>query len=361
MTLGRLVGGLLERGHRVNVLRPQQGPSDQPRINGQYAEHLFPGMQIPMYQSLRFGFPATRRLRKIWQQRRPDAIYVATEGPFGWSAVRAADTLGIPLLSGFHTNFHTYSRHYRLRALEPLILGYLRRMHRRTRCTLVPTRVLAQQLRNENFGCVEVLQRGVDTGLFNPARRSSDLRREWGVDNNELVCLYVGRIAAEKNILQAVAAFGSIQQIVPGARFVLVGDGPMTADLRRNNPEFIFRGMRHGEDLAAHYASGDLFLFPSQSETFGNVVTEAMASGLAVVAYNQAAAGEHIRDSENGALAADTTQDSFCRRARAIAEHPEQLRAIGASAAEHCTSLHWDNIIERFCELLETHIREPDS
>ena len=353
MTLGRLVDGLLQRGYTVNLFRPRQARDERARVNGHYAEHLYAGMKVPMYPDLRFGFPAGRALIEHWKRHPPDAVYIATEGPLGWSAVKAAEKLGIATLSGFHTNFHTYSRHYRLSLLEPLILGYLRNLHRRTGCTLVPTASLAARLREQAFGCVEVLQRGVDTALFNPSRRDPDLRRQWGVESDQLVCLYVGRIAAEKNILVAVEAFRAIQRHRPDARLVLVGDGPLRARLARDNPDFVFCGMRRGEELARHYASGDLFLFPSRTETFGNVVTEAMASGLAVAAYNLAAAGEHIRDGDNGALAAGDDNRAFVERAVSLSQDSDRLKQIGRNAAAHTAGLDWNGIVDRFIGLLE--------
>lgn len=356
MTLGKLVDGLLARGHTVNIYRPRQSRDEQPRVNGRFAEHLFAGMQVPMYRELRFGFPAARRLCNSWQQHPPDAVYIATEGPLGWSAASASQKLGIPTLSGFHTNFHTYSRHYRLSLLEPLILAYLRKLHRRTGCTLVPTAALAERLREQAFGCVQVLQRGVDTALFNPRRRDDSLRRQWGAVPGQLVCLYVGRIAAEKNIHTAVSAFRAIQAGSADARLVLVGDGPLRSRLARDNPDFVFCGMRRGEELARHYASGDLFLFPSRTETFGNVVTEAMASGLAIAAYNQAAAGECLRDGVSGALAGGEDATAFIERAVSLSQSPEDLHRIGANAAGHAAALGWDGIVDRFVDLLGQQI-----
>jgi glycosyltransferase involved in cell wall biosynthesis len=356
MTLGRLVDGLIDRGFRVRVFRPRQAPDEAPRVNGHYTEHLLAGMPIPMYRDMHFGFPAGRSLRRCWRECRPHAVYVATEGPLGWSAVNTARQLHIPSLSGFHTNFHTYSRHYRLSLFEPLILAYLRALHRRTACTLVPTATLAAQLRERAFGCVEVLPRGVDTRLFGPGRRSAELRRQWGLEPEQLACLYVGRIAAEKNILAAVRALHAIQRVRPDARLVLVGDGPLRKKLAAANPDFIFCGLRRGVDLASHYASGDLLLFPSQTETFGNVVTEAMASGLAVVAYNQAAAAEHIRDGVNGALARDSSEHSFVHRAVQLAQTRTRIADIGRNATAHAQSLGWDGIVERFIQLLNERI-----
>jgi glycosyltransferase involved in cell wall biosynthesis len=126
--------------------------------------------------------------------------------------------------------------------------------------------------------------------------------------------------------------------------------------LRRQHPDFIFTGIKRGEELARHYACGDLFLFPSRSETFGNVVTEAMASGLAVVAYDQAAAGEHIRDNETGALPAEDTTEGFIGRATALAYDREHMRRIGEAAARHAAGLGWSGIVARFTDLLQQQI-----
>lgn len=360
MTLGRLSGGLQELGHRVNLFRPRQSAHETPSRNGSFAEHLLPGMRVPMYRELHMGLPATARFIECWTARRPDVLYVATEGPLGWSAVRAAGRLKIPVVSGFHTNFHTYSKHYRMAWLEPLVLHYLRHLHRRTGCTLAPTRALAEQLREQGFGRVEVVQRGVDTGLFTPHRRSEVLRQSWGAGPHDLVCLYVGRIAAEKSIQEAVDAFLAVQAHRPNARFVLVGDGPLRETLAREHPGFVFCGLRHGVDLAQHYASGDLFLFPSRSETFGNVVTEAMASGLAVIAYNEAAAGEHIHHLETGVLVDTAAPSAFTEATVALSHRPGDFRAIGAAAAQYTSGLDWGSVVGRFADLLREQVEAAE-
>ena len=353
MTLGRLTSGLRALGHRVRIYHPRQPSSGATGHNGRLSEHPLPGIRIPLYRELPLGWPATRRLVRDWERQRPDVLYVATEGPLGWSAIRGADTLGIPVVSGFHTNFHLYSKHYHLGLLGPAIHRYLRALHRKTDCTLAPTRALSDQLREQGFGRVEVLQRGVDTSLFNPGRRSNGLRRQWGARENDVVCLYVGRIAEEKNLDEAVAAVCNAQAQLPAVRFVLVGDGPMRSQLAHNYPDFVFCGMRQGEDLAQHYASGDLFLFPSRSETFGNVVTEAMASGLAVVAYNEAAAGDHIRHGVNGLLVdRSLTTPDFARMTLTLCRHPDRAHALGASAAHYAQGLNWMTVVEQFEAIL---------
>ncbi len=299
MTLGRLAAVLRGHGHHVSVVCPRRNGrgGNDPDLRE------VPGLPLPGYRGLRFGLPAAGILQRLWRQQPPDALYVATQGPLGASAVRAARRCGIPVVSGFHTNFHTYCRHYHARWMEPAVFAYLRRFHNRTGATLAPTEALRADLAAHGLRNVEVLGRGIDTELFTPARRDARLRADWGVEEDAPAVIYVGRLAAEKNLQLAVRAFHALRDVQPGARFVLVGDGPLAARLHAEHPDFIFCGMRTGTELAAHYASGDLFLFPSLTETFGNVLLEALASGLAVVAYDHAAASQHIRAHENGLIA----------------------------------------------------------
>ena len=362
MTLGRLVAGLQQRGHRLHLVRPRQAGEAGTEISSATVPVLLAGgLRLPLYPELQFGVPAGGRLRQAWQALRPDVIYIATEGPLGWSALRTARALGIPVVSGFHTNFHSYSRHYHLGLLMPLIKRYLRQFHRRSRCTLAPNPALCAALTDAGFGQVRVLPRGVDTELFNPARRSVELRRQWGMDETGLAVLYVGRVAMEKNIHEAIAAFRRIERNCAGARFIIVGDGPLRTGLARANPDLLFCGMRTGRALAEYFASADLFLFPSRTETFGNVTLEAMASGLPVVAYDYAAAAMHIQDDVNGVRAALDGPDAFARRAeQLVARGHGALAAMGRAAREHTEGLGWDRIVERFESILcELALPEP--
>lgn len=355
MTLGRLVEGLTERGHRVQLVRPAQGPEDRPTCNEVLREHLTPGFSIPFYPQLRAGFVTRHSLRRLWRENRPEVLYIATEGPLGWVAARQAAAWNIPVLSGFHTRFAHYSRHYHLGWLEPAVERYLRAFHRGTACTLVPTHELQQQLEAMDYGQSEVLSRGVDCQALGPDRRSMDLRATWGVGENELVVLYVGRLAAEKNLEDAIAAFEAIQWEQPAARFVLVGDGPMRRQLAIEHPDFIFCGTQTGMELAQHYASADLFLFPSRTETFGNVVLEAMASGLPVVAYDYAAAAMHMADGKAGLAVPFDDPAAFVRTALKLARSPLLRRQTGGMAREQACLMDWSGVVVRFESLLQRY------
>lgn len=344
MTVGRLVNGMRERGHRVSVLRPRQGKTDA----GSEHEVALPGLPLPGYPGLRFGLPAGGDLARRWRQQRPDLVHVVTEGPLGWSAVSVARRLGIPVTSGFHTNFDRYSVHYGLGWMRPAVAAYLRTLHRRTRATMVPTAALAADLAGEGIVGVRVVGRGVDTDLFDSARRSQALRENWGLAPGALACLYVGRMAAEKNLSLVEKSFTAIQQAHPTARMIWVGDGPSAAALRVAHPDHYFAGLRLGEDLAAHYASADLFLFPSLSETYGNVVAEAMASGLTVLAYRSAAAAELVLDGRNGFLVPPGDEAAFVATALRLAACPERLPETGTAARQAILPRSWAAVVQRF-------------
>ena len=300
LTVQGLELGLRERGHEVELVRPRQH-SDRDILADTL---LLRGAALPRYPGLKFGLPATRRLRNRWQFSRPDAIYVATEGPLGWSALRAARQLGIPAATGFHTRFDDYMRDYGAPWLQGVALRWMRRFHNGAQATLVPTRELQDFLQSQRFDNVVRLARAVDTEQFDPTRRDRGLRAQWGVGDNGFVAIHLGRIAAEKNLPLAVRAFRELQKTRPEAKFVWVGDGPSREQLQRDNPDFVFCGIQRGEDLARHFASADLFVFPSHSETFGNVTLEALASGVPTVAFDYGAAHEFLRNGVHGAAIA---------------------------------------------------------
>lgn len=355
LTVQRLLDGLREQGHEAMLVRPAQAgerPGRESTADGSI-ELRVPGAALPRYPGLRFGFPVTRRLKALWREQRPDVVYIATEGPLGWAAVRAARALGIPSTSGFHTRFDDYFGHYGLRFMSALVFAYLRRFHNFTRATLVPTQELARDLAGRGFRGVRLLKRAVDTRQFDPARRDLALRARWGLGDRDLAVIYVGRIAPEKNLEVAVAAFRAIEAVRPGARFVWVGDGPARAALQRAHPDFIFCGLQRGAELGRHYASADLFLFPSLSETFGNVTLEALASGLAVLAFDYGAAAEHIVSGSNGLTVPREQAAAFVAAARELAADPIRIEHLRRRARESVAELNPASVSRHFAALLQ--------
>lgn len=345
VTVRRMVEGMLERGHHVELVRPRQGKQEAPATEEMFTEVLTGAMPLLAYYGLQAGLPSKRTLLKAWRKNRPDIVQIATEGPLGWSAISAAKKLGIPIASDFHTNFHHYTEHYGVGWLNKPIAAYLRHFHNKTDCTMVPTRELQNNLHSDHYHNVSVVSRGVDTALFHPAKRSNELRLQWGADEDTPVVMMVSRMAAEKNLQVVINAFEQMQAIIGDAKLVMVGDGPERAGLQARYPNVIFAGMRSGEDLAAHYASGDVFLYPSLTETYGNVTVEAMASGLAVLAYDYAAAREHIRHDVNGLLAPFNDSASFYQQAIALVQIPDRIERLRLNARKSIEQLTWPTVM----------------
>ena len=350
LTVQGLEQGLRARGHDVTVVRPRQDGEADAGVG----TLLVRGAALPRYPGLQFGLPATRQLARLWRTTRPDAVYVATEGPLGWSALRASRRLGIPAATGFHTRFDAYMRDYGAAFLQQTALRWMRRFHNGGHATLVPTHELAGFLQAQGFANVVRLPRAVDTVQFDPRRRDPGLRREWGLGDEGFAAIHVGRIAPEKNLGLAVRAFRELQRTRPTARFVWVGDGPAREQLARDNPDFIFRGVRRGEALAAHFASGDLFVFPSQSETFGNVTLEAMASGVPTVAFDYGAARESLRDGVHGAAIADGDDAGFIAACVRIGNDDALRHALGDASRVAVAGLRPDQVAADLDRILQS-------
>ncbi|KQY51876.1 glycosyltransferase family 1 protein [Lysobacter sp. Root494] len=362
LTVQGLEHGLRARGHDVSLVRPRQANEDADSC-GKPHELLVRGAPLPRYPGLRLGLPATRKLTVAWQKTRPDAIYVATEGPLGWSALRVARKLGIPASTGFHTRFDEYMRDYGAAFLAQTALRWMRRFHNGANATLVPTRELQLFLAENGFNDVVLLPRAVDTKLFDPARRDYALRARWGVGDDGLAAIYVGRIAPEKNLDLAVRAFRELQKSRADARFIWVGDGPARMKLQQENPDFIFCGIQRDEVLARYFASGDVFVFPSHSETFGNVTLEAMASGVPTVAFDYGAAREHLHNDVHGAAIADGDDDGFVSAVVRIGTDAALRAAMSMAGREAISGLRPEQVAADFDALLQNLVarRSPSA
>jgi glycosyltransferase involved in cell wall biosynthesis len=340
-------------GQRVSVIRPQQGEEQAPERTT-LLEVVVPSRQLPKYKDLRFGYPSYARVKAHFQQSKPDVVYIATEGPLGWSALIAARRLNIRVISGFHTRFDQYMGHYGLRWLKGVAFRYLRAFHRRSSMTIVPTLELRDELRAKGFNNVAHHPRGVDSERFSPVHRNQQLRSSWGADETDPVVICVTRLAPEKNLPLLIDSFRKCLNSHPNAKLVLVGDGPMREQLRASFPALVCTGILLGDELAKAYASADIFAFPSLSETFGNVTLEAMASALAIVAFDYGAVRAHVTHGLHG-----STVDRFEERAFANALDFEisrwQLGArVGIDARKAAMRLNPRRMAQQLLESITT-------
>lgn len=363
LTVERTVSFLRQRGHVVDLIRPRQAGEAPIATDDEW--HSV-GCPLPMYPELRCGFAWASTLARRFAHSRPDLVHLATPGPLARSAATAARRLGRPLTGDFRTAFAQYSRHYRLGWAEAFVTRYLRALHDRMQRTFVPSSSALDALAAAGFSRLAVIGRGVDTALFTPLRRCPALRSAWSAGENAPVLLYVGRLAQEKNIALALRAFERVRRYDPTARLVVVGDGPLRSSLKAACPAAIFPGTQRGEALACHYASADFFVFPSESETFGNVTLEAMASGLTVIAFARGAAADHIVNTHNGLTVPCCDAERFVDTvSRATALPAPALGALRRRARHTALALNWESVLSGFehqlIEVVDTATATPSA
>lgn len=340
--LGKLVGHLIEQGDEIQLLLPRyrQPVKDSPRCT----RVEFTSIPFPLYKDIRLVFARPATVRRHMLESSPDCVHIATEGPLGYSALKAAEKLGLPLVTSYHTNFCDYLQYYHVGFLKRPAWVYLRSFHNRGHATLGPSRSVCERLETQGFQNVIEWRRGVDCKRFSPLKRDPVLRKSLGVKDNDIMALYVGRIAHEKNLEMLVQAFARLDPALR-CKLVLVGDGPVRKRLENSCPErTVFVGYRHGAELSAYYASADLFVFPSITDTFGNVILESMASGLPAVGFNAPGPRDIIQPGKTGIIAEHVTSEALAQTMTLALADRAALKAMGKQARTYAESQNWDAI-----------------
>jgi glycosyltransferase involved in cell wall biosynthesis len=300
------------------------------------------------YPQLRLAWPSARETRTALAAFRPTLVHVATEFGMGLAGRAASRALGIPMVSSYHTNFTAYAQHYRLGWLSRPGWSYLRWFHGAARRTFCPTQAVVSDLEARGFRHCAVWSRGVDGGRFSPTFRSERWRDRVGAHDSTLVVTYVGRLAAEKGLDVALAAVRIAAERRPSRiRMQVVGDGPGEAMLRNMAPSGThFAGRLQGAVLSEAYASGDVFIFPSTTDTFGNVMLEAMASGLPVLGADVGPTREVLAHGGGWVLPA-TQADAFADRLVALIDDREALERARHEALAAAAQRTWDAVWSR--------------
>jgi glycosyltransferase involved in cell wall biosynthesis len=341
-TLQRWVEAFEGRGHAVRVIRPRQA------LESRAADRTL-SLPLPFYPELRFGLASRENIAMLLSRFGADLVHVATEGPLGWAALLTGKKLGLPVATSFHTNFDHYSDHYRIGFLKPIVWRYLRWFHNQAAVTLVPSEGTRRRLLTARFRRVEIWTRGVDCLTFHPAKRDILLRQSLGLKPDDVLLLYVGRLAPEKNLAVLASAFQVAREQLAGQgrqlRLAMVGGGPMARWLEQQNISgLLLGGLQRGDSLARWYASADLFVFPSRSETFGNVVMEAMASGLPVVAFNSPGVNEQVVHRSNGLIVEMNAE--LAEAIRLLSDDPRVRALLGHNARRSAEKRAWEPIFD---------------
>ena len=359
LSMMQLCQGLQRLGHKILLVRPVQKEACT-EFNPEQ-ECLVMSQPIPKYPSVQFGWPQYLKVSKAFEQFAPDVVHIVTEGPLGLTALQAAKSKKIAVSSGFHSAFQDFSRFFDLAFLVKPIQRYLTWFHNSTDVTCVPSQYTEQALRGFGVTCpLVVVGRGVDTAKFSPKHRSQRLRQQWGVDIDTRVMLYVGRLSPEKEVDVLIKSFHALQaQQGVNIKFVIVGDGPDRVRLSKmtTSKDVIFMGSLGGHELATAYASADVFTFASQADTFGNVVLEAIASGLPVIAYDYVCAHQHVKHNITGWL---SPLGHTAELIQSICHLPAlpQLRQMGLLASESVQHSSWQFPVQQLEQALYQVVKE---
>jgi glycosyltransferase involved in cell wall biosynthesis len=306
---------------------------------------------IPFYPEVRISLCFPSQVQSWLTQHQIEAIYIATESVLGFASINAAQKLNLKIVTGFHTNFHAYTRDYRLPWLQQLAQKYLYYFHKNSHHILTPSAEQVALLQQWGLAKATLLERGINQTLFSPEHRDIQWRHSNQIPEDALIVLYVGRLAPEKNLSLYFSTLKLIQEQHPNALGVLVGSGPIEHSLKEQHPNCLFLGPKRDIELARVYANADLFLFPSLSETFGNVILESMASGTVVMSYNYAAAKKFIQSQHNGFTAIYNDPQDF-QKIALIAAQSTHSPAIRQAARESISHLSWSSISQEFIRFL---------
>jgi len=310
---------------------------------------------FPPYPEYRLGLPYGQGVVEDLDRFRPDLVHAVSPTPLGVFAQRYAARRRLPVVTSYHTHFVRYFRYYGVRALEGVGWAFLRWFHNRCASTYAPSPSAAADLHAIGVRDVEVWSRGVDAVRFQSAHRDETLRAVAGALEVPLL-LFVGRLVREKDLDDLVAMAELLRSAGVRCRLALVGDGPMRDALERHLPDAYFAGTVEEEVLARWYASADVFVFPSTTETFGNVVLEAMASGLPVVAVRAGGVADLVRDGETGLLARPHSPPDLANAVTALLGDPERRRCLGLAARRAAELRTWPAVNARLLASYERHV-----
>lgn len=344
-TLTRLVDYLQTLGHDVMVVGPRGADGPQSAGCNYFDVASIPMPGRPEYH-LAMGLP--KRVRRRLDRFEPDIIHVATPDLLGLGALHYAGARRLPIVATYHTHFPSYLRYYQLEILRRPVEGFLRWFYSRVSEVYAPTPRIASYLKDLGIrGQVRLWGRGVDGDRFHPKHRSTTWRRKHGIGPNDVVVTFVGRLVREKGLDIFEEVTRRLEAEHPAVRSLIVGDGPLRQKLEIRMPHTLFLGHVEGKELSVAYASSDIFLFPSMSEAFGNVIVEAMASGLPVVAAADAGSSSHVIPGRTGYLAKPDDVPAFVSRVTKLLVSADRRRTIGMNARRHAETYDWPRTLAR--------------
>lgn len=349
VTLLRLTRALEERGHQVRVYTASYalppGQADRPEV------HRSPSVPFFLYPDVQWAFPRLRDVVDDLGRFQPDVVHVATEFTVGVAGLKAARQLRLPLIASSHTDYEKYAARYNVEWALRVGWHYLRWFYGHAHRVLCPSRIYEEHLNNRGVPHTGLWSRGVDPAAFNPGFRSEAYRQALGVGPSDLLVTYIGRIAKEKNLAQLLQAWEMVAPHRGSARLALVGRGPLEDEIRRREiPGVHVLGLRHDRQLSEAYASADIFVFPSATETFGNSLLEAMGSGLPSLAVSAGGVLEFARHGENAWLVEPNSATTLAEGMHRLIEDAALRRRLSEGALSAAQERGWDQVYDQLLE-----------
>ena len=342
LTLNRLVKFLQANGVDVLIFGPT---IEEPEINHVGTLVAVPSLQLPGRPEYRFSKSFPNTVREKLEKFDPDIVHIATPDFLGYKALKWAISKNKPIVSSYHTHFASYLKYYKLSLLEPLLWKYLLWFYSKCEQVFVPTESMAETLRAKEIESdLKIWARGIENDSFNPQKRSNEWRKEQGFGRDDIVISFVSRLVWEKNLELFADVLKNLSENYNNVRALVVGDGPAGEGMKKLLPDAVFTGFLQGEDLSTAYASSDIFFFPSDTETFGNVTLEAMASGLPCVVADAAGSKSLIEHNVNGYLAPVGKKDEFYHYVEKLVKDEELRNKMSEKSLRKASLYSWEVI-----------------
>ena len=340
--LNRLVGYLLDQGAAVRVYAPVV---ENPAFAATGDLIGTPSVPVPFRPEYRIPLGLGHAVAADIDAFRPNVVHVSAPEFLGHSAVHYARAHKLPVVASVHTRFDTYFRYYHLGFVEPALTAMLRRFYRRCDALICPSESFADVLREQRMNRdITIWSRGVETDIFSPKRRSLEWRRSLGIADNDVVVGFFSRLVLEKGLDVVALAVSELQRRGIAHKVLIVGEGPARDSFAEQVPDAIFAGFQSGADLGRAVASMDMMLFPSVTETFGNVTLEAMASGLPVIGANATGTSSLVKDGVTGRLIEPRDIAGYADALQHYIENPHARSAAGAAGLAASKAYSWDAI-----------------
>lgn len=357
LTLNRLVHYLEQQGVPVVVFGPT---IEQPALEHQGKLIPVPSIPVPGRSEYRLSVGFSDKVRDELRDFEPTLIHIATPDLLGFRALRFAQSNELQVVASYHTHFTSYLKYYNLQMLESVGWKYLAWFYNQCRHVYVPSPSMAEELNRQGINNgVRIWARGVDTDLFHPEKRSEDWRKKHGFSEEHQVVTFVSRLVWEKDLRTFADVVQKMQERNANVRSMIVGDGPAYSELQKMLPETVFTGFLTGEELATAYASSDLFLFPSDTETFGNVTLEAMSCGLPCVVADATGSKSLVEPGVNGLLASPRDTDAFYRCVEQILSNREMMHAMRGASRQKALAYAWEKVNSELLNNYHQALSEP--